>query len=69
MNRRFLVYVQTGITGNVPNVFAVRLHAASCSEAIRLCGLQHPTIDWSLASAVPVDKNWKVPGRMLPGCF
>lgn len=66
MQRRFLVYVQTGIIDNVPSVFAIRLHADSCSDALRLASLAHPSINWSLAHAVPVDSGWKVPSRMLP---
>ena len=64
MAKRFIVSVDTDTNGSR---ISIQLRAATPSDAIRLAGLAHPSVDWSQAQAWPVNKDWKVPGRMLPG--
>jgi hypothetical protein len=64
MAKRFIVSVATDTNGGR---LSIQLRAATSSAAIRLADLAHPSVDWSQAQAWPVDSDWKIPGRMLPG--
>ena len=64
MAKRFIVSVETDPNGGR---LSIQLRAATPSDAIRLADLAHPSVDWSQAQAWPVNSDWKIPGRMIPG--
>jgi hypothetical protein len=66
MAKRFTVSVATDSNGGR---LSIQLQATAPSDAIRLAGLAHPSVDWSQAWACPVDSDWKIPGHMLPSAF
>jgi hypothetical protein len=64
MAKRFIVSVETDPNGGR---LSIQLRAATPSDAIRLADLAHPSVDWSRAQAWPVNSDWKIPSRMIPG--